>query len=120
MKHQINIEGIRLYGYHGCLEEEALVGGHYVVDVFMQTDFTEAAIEDQLSKTIDYCQVYEISKREMLIRSKLIEQVCKRIFDALSTELTGLLHLHVRITKLTPPMNGDVRQVSVEMMAELP
>lgn len=118
MKHQINIQGIRLFGRHGCLEEEALVGGHYQVDVYMTTDFTIAAEEDDLTKTIDYCTVYEISKREMNIRSKLIEQVCARIFKSLCTELPALKALRVRITKYTPPMNGDVREVSVEMQEE--
>ena len=67
MKHHINIEGIQLYGYHGCLEEEAKIGGNYIVDVYMQTDFTEAAQTDDLEKTIDYCSIFEISKAEMAI-----------------------------------------------------
>ena len=33
MKNHINIEGIKLYGFHGCLEEEGRVGGEYIVEV---------------------------------------------------------------------------------------
>jgi 7,8-dihydroneopterin aldolase/epimerase/oxygenase len=113
--HTINIEGIKLYAYHGCLEEEAKIGGHYIVDVYMTTDFSEAAKTDDLHKTIDYCSVYEIAKAEMAIRSKLIEQACQRIFDRIQKELKGIKTLHVKVTKLTPPMNGDVEKVSVEM-----
>lgn len=119
MINYINIEGIRLFGYHGCLDEEAKVGGHYLVDVRMQTDFMAAAKSDNLTQTIDYCQVFEICKREMAIRSKLIEQVCDRIFMAMVAELKGLIHLEVKITKLNPPMNGDVPQVSVVMAKKL-
>jgi dihydroneopterin aldolase len=54
----------------------------------------------------------------MNIRSKLIEQVCARIFKSLCAELPALKSLRVRITKYTPPMNGDVREVSVEMQEE--
>src|SRR4051812_30737272 len=115
MTHHINIEGIKLYGYHGCLEEEARIGGNYIVDVYMATDFTEAAETDELAKTIDYCTVYEISKKEMSVRSRLIEQVCKRIYDRLRAELPHLLKVHVRVTKLIPPMNGNVERVSVEI-----
>ena len=43
MKHSITIEGIKLYAYHGCLDEEAKIGANYIVDVYMVTDFTEAA-----------------------------------------------------------------------------
>ena len=115
MIHTINIEGIKLYAYHGCLEEEQKIGGNYIVDVHMTTDFTEAAKTDDLQKTIDYCAVYEIVKKEMSQRSKLIEQVAARIFEKLRSELSGLLTLHVRLTKLLPPMNGNVEKVSVEI-----
>jgi 7,8-dihydroneopterin aldolase/epimerase/oxygenase len=113
--HSINIEGIKLYAYHGCLEEEGRIGGNYIVDVYITTDFTEAAKTDELHKTIDYCAVYEIAKAEMAIRSKLIEQVCQRIFDKLKANHKDIKTLHVKVTKLSPPMNGDVERVSVEV-----
>jgi dihydroneopterin aldolase len=115
MTHSINIEGINIYAFHGCLDEEAKIGGNYIVDVNMTTDFSEAAKTDDLLKTIDYCAVYEICKKEMSIRSKLIEQVCDRIFNTIKSELPGIITLHVKITKLLPPINGDVDKVSVEM-----
>lgn len=115
MEHHINIEGIKLYAYHGCLEEEAKIGGNYIVDVYITTDFSDAAKTDDLTKTIDYCAVYEIAKTEMAIRSKLIEQVCLRIYDNIRANLKGIKTLHVKVTKLVPPMNGDVEKVSVEV-----
>ena len=116
MTHTINIEGINLYAYHGCLEEEAKIGGHYIVDVYMTTDFSEAAVTDNLEKTIDYCTVYEICKAEMSIRNKLIETVAQRIYSKIKVEFPTLKTLRVKLTKLTPPMNGDVANVSVEIM----
>lgn len=115
MQHSINIEGIKLYAYHGCLEEEAKIGGNYIVDVYITTDFTEAAKTDDLKKTVDYCAIYEIAKKEMAIRSKLIEEVCQRIYNTITAELQGIKTLHVKVTKLVPPMNGDVERVSVEI-----
>ena len=81
----------------------------------MTTDFSEAAKTDDLSKTIDYCAVYEICKREMAIRNKLIEPVCARIFNSLQSELKGIKTLHVKLTKISPPISGPVDKVSVEM-----
>jgi dihydroneopterin aldolase len=115
MVRTINIEGINLYAYHGCLEEEALIGGHYVVDVFMRYDFSAAEQTDELEKTIDYCRVYELVKKEMAVRSKLIEQVCARIYNSTKSEFSQLQYLKVKVTKLSPPMNGDVDKVSVEI-----
>jgi 7,8-dihydroneopterin aldolase/epimerase/oxygenase len=115
MTNKINIEGIKLYAYHGCLAEEAKIGGNYIVDVYISTDFSEAAKTDDLTKTIDYCTIYEISKKEMAIRSKLIEQVCQRIYDQIKKEFPSIKTLNVKVTKLVPPMNGDVEKVSVEV-----
>ena len=115
MKNHITIEGIRLYAYHGCLEEEGKIGGEYIVDVYMQTDFMEAALTDDLDLTIDYCTVFNICREEMAIRSKLIEQVCKRIFDRLIAVFPRLLHTKVVVTKLLPPLHGPVDKVSVVM-----
>ena len=110
---KIIVEGINLYSYHGCLEEEALIGANYIVDVIMETDFTEAAKTDDLSKTIDYVIVYNIVKVQMAIRSKLIESVGQRIIDELKKEFDALKKVEVKISKLNPPMNGNVEKVSI-------
>ena len=75
----INIRGIRLYAYHGCMEEEAIIGGDYIVNVQLKGDFSAAAKSDNLNETADYVLVYKIVKEEMAIRSKLIEHVAERI-----------------------------------------
>ena len=115
MKHTIAVEGIKLYGYHGCLDEEGKIGGHYQVDVYMHTDFSDAAKSDDLSQTIDYCAVYEIAKAEMAVRSKLIEQVANRIHKRVINEFTTVRSARVRVTKFNPPMNGNVEKVYVEI-----
>ena len=113
MKNYINIEGIRLYGYHGCLDEEGKIGGEYIVDVSLQTNFLEASISDDLNLTIDYCDIFNICRDEMAIRSKLIEHVGKRIFDRIKFKFPQLISTTVKITKISPPMNGPVDKVSV-------
>ena len=111
--HQIIVEGINVYAYHGCLEEEGKIGCNYIVNVVMQTDFTEAAKTDDLSKTIDYVTVYNIVKEEMAIRAKLLEEVAQRIVNHLKREFKTLQKLEIKVTKVNPPMNGNVDKVSV-------
>jgi dihydroneopterin aldolase len=113
--HLITVEGINVYAYHGCLEEEGKIGGNYRVDVYMKTNFAEAALLDDLSKTIDYVEVYDIVKAEMAIRSKLIEHVGQRIMDRLQQRIKNLKSCRVRVTKYNPPMNGDIEKVSIEI-----
>jgi len=110
---QIAIENIQLYAYHGCLEEEALIGQNYRVDVYITTDYSEAAKTDDLNKTVDYTQVYNIVKREMAVRSKLIEHVARRICEALIAEISRIDKCLVKVTKYNPPVNGMVGSASV-------
>ncbi len=113
MKHTIEVNGIKIYAFHGCLPEEEKIGGHYLVDVMLNTNFSQAALTDDLSLTVDYVLINHIVKEEMAIRSKLIEQVGQRIFDRITRETIGLNFLRVKVTKLTPPINGDVHNVAI-------
>ena len=115
--HKILVEGIKVYAYHGCLAEEGKIGTNYIVDVTMETDFTEAEKTDNLSKTIDYVVVYNVVKTQMAIRSKLIEQVGQRIVDELKKQFATLKKVEVKVTKLNPPMNGDVERVSIVIVS---
>lgn len=117
MKHKIFVSGIKCYAFHGCLPEEERIGGHYEVDIEMQTDFSLAAANDTLTDTIDYVDVNRIVVEEMAIRSKLIEHVGQRIYTRLKTELSGIVYLKVHITKICPPINGDVQSVAISIEA---
>jgi dihydroneopterin aldolase len=113
MKHTIEVNGIKLYAFHGCLPEEGRIGGHYLVDVSLQTDFSEAAISDELIKTVDYVDINKIVKEEMAIRSKLIEHVGQRIFDRIKKEVKNVDKLRIKVIKICPPINGDVENVAI-------
>ncbi len=114
----ILVEGIKLYGYHGCLEEEAKIGGNYIVDVRLDVDFQSASKSDELAETIDYVDVYNIVKIEMAVRSKLIEHVGQRILDKILATWNSVNYVEVKVIKLRPPMNGDVERVSVILKHE--
>ena len=43
MKNLIEVTGIEVFAYHGCMDEEALLGGKYIVDIVLSTDFTKSA-----------------------------------------------------------------------------
>ena len=110
---QILIEGIKVYAHHGCLKEESIIGGNYIVDVSIEANLSKAAGSDTLKHTIDYVTVSEIVQKEMAVRSKLIEHVAKRILDALVKKFSETGSIEVKVTKLNPPIPGEVEKVSV-------
>jgi dihydroneopterin aldolase len=102
------INSINCYSFHGCLPEEAIIGGHYKVDVEIEMDFSKAMASDELSETVDYGMVYQVVAEQMAIRSKLIEHAGARILDALNARIGGPKTLKVVITKFAPPVNGPM------------
>lgn len=106
----IEVNGIRVFAYHGCLQEEARIGGHYVVDVRVEGDFGAAERSDDLQLTVDYGRVAAIVREQMAIRSNLIEHVAARILAGLRAEWHQDLRWRVRLVKQRPPIQGDVDQ----------
>ena len=113
----IRVEDIRCYAYHGCMDEEALIGTDYSVNVEVNTDLSASAQSDNLLDTVDYVAISMIVQEEMAIRSKLIEHVAKRILDRLMIELPTVERSKVVVVKHKAPIQGDVQRVSVEMKA---
>ncbi|MCB0769922.1 MAG: dihydroneopterin aldolase [Flavobacteriales bacterium] len=106
----IQVNGIRVFAYHGCLAEESRIGGHFLVDVQVEGDFGEAERGDRLERTVDYGRVTTIVKEQMAQRSNLIEHVSRRILDRLRSEWPGDHRWRVRLVKERPPVQGDVDQ----------
>lgn len=100
------VKGMRFHAFHGCLAEEEKLGGTYQVDVCIGADFKSAAIDDDLSKTADYEEVFKLTEKEMLLRSKLIEAVAKRIAESLQSTYPWSSEINVVLTKFNPPIDG--------------
>ena len=110
----IKVNGIKCYAYHGCLKEESVIGGNYIVNVVIDADLTTAAKTDELKDTVDYVKINKIVQDQMSIRSKLIETVAQRILDAIKGTYEEA-KIRVEVVKVNPPMHGQVENVSVEL-----
>ncbi|MDM1367462.1 dihydroneopterin aldolase [Myroides marinus] len=111
----IKLNNIRTFSFHGCMDEEAKIGSDYRVDLIAKGDFTMAAATDDLKYSIDYVILNTIVKEEMSIRSKLLEHVAQRIIDRVLLEITMVEEITVLVSKINPPVGGDVEYVTVEM-----
>ena len=111
----IKIKNIRVYAYHGCLIEEGKIGSEYRVDVTVKANLQKSAKTDELVDTVDYVHLNKIVKEEMALRSKLLETVAKRVLDRIFIEIPMTNKAHVAISKLNPPIGGNVAMVTIEM-----
>ena len=110
---KIQVNNIKLYCYHGCLDEEAKIGSWYRVDVEVEADLTKSSQTDELSDTVDYVHLNWIVKEEMAIRSKLLEEVAQRILNRFFAEISMLEKAEVSVAKINPPIGGNVAEVAV-------
>ena len=106
---------MKFHAYHGCLDFEKRDGNTFLVNLILDLNTEKAEISDKLEDTLNYQEVYDVVKHEMEIPSNLIEHAARRIFDALIENFPQILHLNLRLSKLNPPLGGDVKSVSVEI-----
>ena len=111
----IKLQNIKTFSYHGCLKEEALIGSDYRVDLEIKTDFRKSSISDELKDTVDYVLLNKIVVQEMVIRSKLLEHVAHRIIVRVFKEIPAISRIILAVSKINPPIGGDVQAVTIEM-----
>ena len=110
----ISIEKMEFYAYHGCFEEERKIGTWFSVDMSMEVDTSKAEMSDNLDDTVNYQAVYQVVKREMMVSSKLLEHVARRILTAVQKEFPTISYAWIKIKKMNPPLGGKIESVSVE------
>jgi dihydroneopterin aldolase len=110
---KIQVKNIKLYAFHGCLNEEAKIGSDYRIDLEVKTNLQSSSESDELIDTVDYVHLNFIVKEEMAIRSKLLEHVAKRILDRVLIELITVKKATISVAKINPPIGGNVEEVAV-------
>lgn len=112
----IQIEGMEFYAYHGHFAEERLVGNDFVLDLTIQTNLAPAAASDCLEDAVNYQEIYNLIKEEMKVKSSLLENIADRIIEAIYIEFADQVeYVKVKVSKMNPPLNGKIRNVSITM-----
>ena len=111
----IKLKNIRTYSYHGCLIEEGKIGSDYSVDLEVKTDLRKSSTSDNLEDTVDYVLLNRIVEEEMAVRSNLLEHVAHRIIKRIFDEVAAISRIILAVSKLNPPIGGDVEAVTIEM-----
>lgn len=109
----IKVENIKVYAHHGCLKEETVIGSNYRVDVAVSANLDKSSKTDELKDTVDYVTLNSIVVDEMGIPCKLLETVAQRIIARFLNECAAVDWASVSVSKLNPPLGGDVEKVTV-------
>ena len=115
----ITLNGVRLRGQHGVLEQERTVGGDFVINVSLRVSLDDAALlRDDLEGTVNYAEVHQVIKNEFSRPSNLIEHVAYRMADALLEHFTRIRAVRITVEKIAPPMQADCRSAAFTLEAE--
>jgi len=112
----IEIEGMEFYAFHGHFEVEKIAGNRFLVNLQIEVDCSKAGQSDRLEDTLDYQKAYLIVKEEIAIPSDLLEHVAQRIINRIKAEFQEAQKVSVKVSKMNPPMGGQIRKVSVTLV----
>ena len=103
MEGLLELKGMRFKAFHGCLPEERVEGGEYLVDFSVKLPLERAASSDNLADTLDYSRVYSLIQKA-------------RIAASLRAEFPQLAPFTLRLTKLAPPLGGACEGASITLI----
>lgn len=111
----ITLRNLRFHATHGVMAQERITGGDFVVTVRVGYDITAAMASDAVDDTLNYAELYELVKREMMQPSNLLEHVAGRIGESIFREMAGVTSVGIELCKVNPPMGADCDGASVEL-----
>ena len=111
----IELNDIRLYAFHGVLDQERRVGGDYSVSLRVHYNISKAMKTDRVDDTLNYVVLLDIVKEQMAIPSDLMEHVAARIAQAVFSRFPDADATDVMIVKLNPPLGVMMAGAAVNL-----
>lgn len=111
----IYVNGLRDDVLIGVLPEERLARQPIQVDLEIEADLSSASRSDDIADTVNYGHVADEVRR--LMRSSedlLLERLAGRILD-LVLAFPGVQGASVTVTKMRPPIDGEIDSTAVRL-----
>ncbi|RKN65786.1 dihydroneopterin aldolase [Paenibacillus ginsengarvi] len=113
---KLHLNRMQFYGYHGVFPEENKLGQRFYVDLVLSLDLSEAGRTDDLTKTVNYAEVYQLVKQIVEGRAyRLIEALAENIASDVLHQYTSVNDVTVRVVKPHPPFDIHYDGVVVEL-----
>lgn len=109
----INISGLRVWAYHGVLEQERLTGNMFELNIALQADLSRAMESDCVDDTVNYAAIVAVAQEVMETPSSLLENVVWRLRNRIVHTFPAITGGSIKLTKLSPPIAASLDGVSV-------
>lgn len=112
----MHIDRLALWGQHGVILQEKVVGAMFYVSLRAEVDVTEVAlIHDRLEGTVSYADVIDTIRQEMTVPSALLENLVYRIGKRILKDYQTVKTLTIRVDKENPPCGVSAENIGVSM-----
>lgn len=115
MSDRIVLHNMVFQGRHGVLEHEQREAQPFHVDVELVLNLQPAAVDDDLTKSVDYGQVFDVCRQ-------IVESTSFRLLEALAEAIAHELlvdfpvtEVGVRVRKPRAPIDGTFDYAGVEI-----
>lgn len=118
MTDRVALTNMRFDGRHGVLEEERATAQPFEVDAELFLDVRPAGLSDDLSRTVDYRDVFRICREVVEGPSlRLIEAIAETIAARILAEfeVAGVSEVVVRVRKPQVALPGQLDAALVEI-----
>ena len=115
MSDRILLHNMVFQGRHGVLEHEQREAQPFQVDVELVMNLQPAAVDDDLAKSVDYGQVFDVTRQ-------IVESTSYRLLEALAEAIAHEIlvdfpvqEVGVRVRKPQVPIEGTIDYAGVEI-----
>ncbi|QQK74301.1 dihydroneopterin aldolase [Salicibibacter cibarius] len=114
---KVFVTGMKFYAYHGVFPEENKLGQRFIVDVVLEADLRAAADRDDIGKSVDYGEVYEVTKQVLEGRTyQLVESIAEKVAEQMLNTFSIVERTTVKVIKPDPPISGHYDHVAIEIV----
>ena len=113
---QIIIKDLEVYGHHGVLKEENVLGQKFLVSMILELPLRKAGYSDDIADSIDYAKVSHLVKEEMEKTTfQLIEALAEHLCDAILLTFPMVTRITMELKKPWAPILLPLDTVSVRL-----
>ena len=112
----IRVTRIAVFGRHGLLPEEAVLGQRFYISLEAELDLGEAGRTDDVAGTVSYADLTQIAVEIATERRfNLIEALAETIAATILDRFARVAAIAVRIDKPSAPVPAILEGVSIEI-----
>ncbi|MBU0701142.1 dihydroneopterin aldolase [bacterium] len=113
---KIIIKGIDFYGFHGVSQAEQELGQRFIVDIELELPLNKAGKSDQLTDTVNYCEIYSLIKEKgQQRRYALLEALASDMAESILKGFALIERVSVCIKKPHAPIGGVIEYVEIRI-----